>query len=563
MRTYPKISVITVSYNQGEFIRDTIESVLAQNYPNFEHIIIDGGSSDDTVNILKEYPHLIWTSEPDRGQCDGLNKGFARATGDIIAWINSDDWYAPGIFSAIAEQLRGDCHICLAPAQETDRDKNPRQLVQNHLRSKYDLARYWIPYAWLAQPGVFFTRHALETVKFSENCYLDESLYFCMDMDLWMRLFAAFPEIAHIDKIAAYYRMYESNKTGERALAGQRECMRVFRRYERSWSQSETQYSFVIPLDHTDPLVNQTLQSILNQTLPAYEIIFVDYSSNRANHKQIKNLCFDLAEQINHINFRYEKAEAPNFLSALKMGASKAAATILCFTPAGTVYPPEFLAESSRTFNRDLAGAVLPLAQDPDLHKKLFNEQSNGLDFFGLGSTGNLSPNLLIRKQAFMELCLQLSEDLSDLFIKQLLIGLVFKGWWVDLSTRIGCSKVALKRNLSTAELAVINPLIEAQLVVEQFEQTQQTAFSRFKASEHYSPRFTPELITQARNTLQQNPGNWAMLPNLNDVAIFQNLVKQFPISALVWHYSSQVLSQANKEETNQATQKALKDLLL
>ena len=96
-----KISIITVSYNQGEFIRQNIESVLSKDYPNFEHIIIDGGSTDGTVDILKEYPHLNWVSEKDRGQSDGLNKGFKKATGDIIVWINSDDMLCPGALCTI------------------------------------------------------------------------------------------------------------------------------------------------------------------------------------------------------------------------------------------------------------------------------------------------------------------------------------------------------------------------------------------------------------------------------------------------------------------------------
>lgn len=96
-----KISVVTVSFNQGRFIRQNIESVLNQGYTNFEHVIIDGGSTDETISILKEYPHLNWVSEKDKGQSDGLNKGFRKATGEIIVWINSDDMLAPGALHII------------------------------------------------------------------------------------------------------------------------------------------------------------------------------------------------------------------------------------------------------------------------------------------------------------------------------------------------------------------------------------------------------------------------------------------------------------------------------
>ncbi len=107
-QSYPKISIVTPSYNSAEFIEDCIQSVLKQNYPNFEHIIIDGGSTDGTVEILKKYPHLKWISEPDEGQSDALNKGFKKAEGDIIGWLNSDDVYLPGTFNKVADILSND-----------------------------------------------------------------------------------------------------------------------------------------------------------------------------------------------------------------------------------------------------------------------------------------------------------------------------------------------------------------------------------------------------------------------------------------------------------------------
>ena len=99
---HPKVSIVTPSYNQGQFIEGNIQSVLNQKYPNIEHIIIDGSSTDGTIDILKKYDHLKWISEPDNGQEDAINKGFNSATGEIIAWLNSDDYYCQGVFSQIA-----------------------------------------------------------------------------------------------------------------------------------------------------------------------------------------------------------------------------------------------------------------------------------------------------------------------------------------------------------------------------------------------------------------------------------------------------------------------------
>src|SRR5215204_5758135 len=101
----PKISIVTPSYNQAEFIEETILSVINQNYPNLEYIVIDGGSTDGSVEIIKKYEQYFsyWVSEPDKGHADALNKGFAKATGEVMAWINSDDKYFPWTFATVAE----------------------------------------------------------------------------------------------------------------------------------------------------------------------------------------------------------------------------------------------------------------------------------------------------------------------------------------------------------------------------------------------------------------------------------------------------------------------------
>src|SRR5690606_33014626 len=97
LSSYPLVSVVTPSYNKGKFIKETIESVLSQDYPNIEYIVMDGGSTDETVDILKSYgDRIAWISEKDDGQADAVNKGIARARGEIIGWLNSDDTYLPG-----------------------------------------------------------------------------------------------------------------------------------------------------------------------------------------------------------------------------------------------------------------------------------------------------------------------------------------------------------------------------------------------------------------------------------------------------------------------------------
>lgn len=200
-----KISVITPSYNQGQFIEETILSVLNQNYDNFEHIVVDGGSTDETVQILKKYPHLKWVSEKDEGQSDALNKGLVMATGDIIGWLNSDDYYEKNIFSDVVghfedqsvEWVVGNtanyhepfCYKRLIESSE---------ITYENLLKNSRITR---------QPGTFYRREILERVG-----GLDKEVDFVMDYDLWIRLSKiSVPKM--VDKNYAYFRIHPEQKT--------------------------------------------------------------------------------------------------------------------------------------------------------------------------------------------------------------------------------------------------------------------------------------------------------------------------------------------------------------
>lgn len=220
-----KFSVITVSFNQGRYIRDNIESVLSQDYPEFEHIIIDGGSTDDTVNILKQYPHLLWTSEKDRGQSDGLNKGFRKATGDIIAWINSDDMLVPGAMKALNEFFANNPDKYVVTGNQILIDGNGNQI--GVVKAKPFTADYLLNgvKTSVMQNSTFFRKEVLDTVGL-----LDESFHYTMDHELFVRIAKQFKSYT-IPVDLAKFRLWEESKTCSSQIKFFKELIRVKRKH--------------------------------------------------------------------------------------------------------------------------------------------------------------------------------------------------------------------------------------------------------------------------------------------------------------------------------------------
>ena len=202
-----KISVITVSYNQGRFIEENIVSVLNQNYENFEHIIIDACSKDNTLDILKKYDHLKWTSEPDKGQSDGLNKGFRKATGDLIVWLNSDDVMCEGAFHALNHFFvtNPDKHV-VTGNQVIINDKSEVDHIIKAESFTYDKLLN-TRYCSVMQNSTIFRKSVLDKVGL-----LDETLHYTMDLDLFIRIAKEYKSYT-IDANIAKFRVWEDSKT--------------------------------------------------------------------------------------------------------------------------------------------------------------------------------------------------------------------------------------------------------------------------------------------------------------------------------------------------------------
>lgn len=180
----PLVTIVTPSYNQGEFIRATIESVLSQDYPLVEYIIMDGGSTDQTAAIVSEYAgRLAWTSEPDRGQAHAINKGFQRARGDIVAWLNSDDILLPGAVTAAVQEWERVPEAGAVYGEGYLMDREGRFTRRFPATEPFNLWKLVYLSDYVLQQSTFFRRSAVEQVG-----WLDESLHYAMDWDLLIRL---------------------------------------------------------------------------------------------------------------------------------------------------------------------------------------------------------------------------------------------------------------------------------------------------------------------------------------------------------------------------------------
>lgn len=232
---YPKISIVTPSYNQGHFIEETILSVLGQDYPNLEYIIIDGGSNDNTVEIIKKYQHRLayWVSEKDNGQSHAINKGFKIATGEILGWLNSDDLYMPNILGFVADQLK---------------DNKDKILIGNclHFRESENQGLY----SWGSDTVLCAETYKLEQIDFIvqpssfwsrklwlSNGVLLEDFHFGFDWEWFLRAQTNGFSFNAVHKCLSLYRFHDNHKSSTGKTKRQQELLKIYAIYSPKYEK--------------------------------------------------------------------------------------------------------------------------------------------------------------------------------------------------------------------------------------------------------------------------------------------------------------------------------------
>ena len=255
-----KITVITPTWNQAEYIKDTIESVVTQTYQNIQYIIVDNCSDDGTEEIVRaymeRYPYITYVREPDKGQADAINKGLARATGDIVCWINSDDfYYSKEVFAHVVKQFQTEEKVSVLVGDGYYCDKNGKftePIPCNRKVPQWVLARWY----YILQPAVFWKRQ--------EDLLLDTKYHYVFDWKYFIQLQKRC-EFAFTEECFAAYRMYEDNKTGLDNAARKREiyllqkeigvsrlntawCHLVYKVYKKSEEKGKTTTKKIVNL---------------------------------------------------------------------------------------------------------------------------------------------------------------------------------------------------------------------------------------------------------------------------------------------------------------------------
>lgn len=290
MYLYPKISIVTPTFNQGEYIEQTIQSVLNEGYPNLEYIIIDGGSTDNTVEIIKKYEKYFkfWISEKDKGQSNAINKGLRYCTGEIFNWLNSDDYLEPGALKVIAKSFSAGADLVAGKVRLFEGKGKNEKVIEYVQHSKLSAKgiMYWLKGVQFVQPGVWMRRSL-----FYKCGGIDENLHYCFDWDLYIRYLSLFPDVTYTDNLLIHFRYHNQSKTVSMQERFQQEELKIVEK---------------LSVQRAD---NRLRKIAVNRILEREWFYVLKESMNQTSNNKAERI-FTIAKQINLSNIRLWRATA-------------------------------------------------------------------------------------------------------------------------------------------------------------------------------------------------------------------------------------------------------------
>lgn len=296
---FPKISIVTPSYNQGQYLEQTILSVLNQNYPNLEYIIIDGGSTDNSIEIIKKYESRLkyWVSEKDKGQAHAINKALPYCSGEIFNWINSDDYLAKGALAKIAAAFEKNNPDIVAggvnnfdEAGVVKKVSNTKLSIEEYLEKEVQLVYH--------QPGVW-----LKASKMKQVGNFNESLHYTFDQEYMMRYLLKNPAACYLDDVLAFFRIHNLSKSVSSAN-------------DFAWDFSEMYRGFWKSLERGD------LKKKAKRKFKDYEWPLLNGSINKGERARLKNLSLAVKAIMDDPAKRLNK-KSMGWLKHILFGSSK------------------------------------------------------------------------------------------------------------------------------------------------------------------------------------------------------------------------------------------------
>lgn len=262
MSCFPKISIVTPSYNQAEFLEETLQSVITQNYIDLEYVVIDGGSTDNSQDIIKKYEGNLkyWVSEQDNGHGDALNKGFAHTTGDIMAWINSDDKYTPWTFKAVANIFTQNPDVMWIMGIPTLWNEDGAMI--DAIKTNKNIYDYLSGnYAWIQQESVFWRRSLWEKA----GSFINTNYQLMVDGELWSRFFLH-EKLHSVHCILGGYRSYARNRAGIYAKTCHSEMRQAIIEMKKHCNQD-----ILVTQSKLEKIRHQKKHNIFNSTLSIFQ----------------------------------------------------------------------------------------------------------------------------------------------------------------------------------------------------------------------------------------------------------------------------------------------------